>query len=68
MRDGIPWSYWTFRTAWTVLHFVVVLVAVGLLLRWALDNDNAKRLLESAWGNLLEVQRRVGEAIPWPWD
>jgi hypothetical protein len=67
VKDGIPLIYWTFRTAWTVLHFLVVLTAVAVLLGWAIKNGNGERVLGGATRDLLDVQRTVARAIPWPW-
>lgn len=68
MKDNIPLIYWTFRSAWTVLHVLVVLAAASLLLWWALKDGNAERLFETAKYDLLELQYSVANAIPWPWD
>jgi hypothetical protein len=68
MKDGIPIIYWTFRSAWTALHFLVVLVTAIVLLWWAVKGGNADRLFETARSDLLDVQRRVASAIPWPWS
>lgn len=67
MKTTIPGAYRTFRSAWTVLHFVVVAAAVAWLLRWALENDNAVRIFESSTTDVLEVQQQVSNVIPWPW-
>ncbi|EIV94660.1 hypothetical protein [Frankia sp. QA3] len=68
MKDGIPLIYWTFRSAWTVLHFLVVLAAATVLLWWGIKDGNGERLLGAALHHLLEVQRTVARAIPWPWS
>ncbi|MBL7489626.1 hypothetical protein I6A60_05480 [Frankia sp. AgB1.9] len=67
MKDGIPLVYWTFRTAWTALHFLVVLTAAILLLWLYLRGGDGNRALGSALHDLLDVQRAVARAIPWPW-
>jgi hypothetical protein len=68
MKDNIPLIYWTFRTAWTLLHFLIVAAATAFLLSWALTDNNAVHLFESAKYDVLELQQRVANAIPWPWD
>lgn len=67
MKDKVPLIYWTFRTAWTLLHFVVVAVAAAALLTWALADDHAVRAFEPARDNVLQLQERVSNVIPWPW-
>lgn len=67
MKDSIPVIYWTFRTAWTLLHFVIVAVAAAALLNWALADDHAVRAFEPARDNVLKLQDRVSNVIPWPW-
>lgn len=68
MKDNIPLIYWTFRAVWTVLHLLIVAAAVAVLLGWALSDNNAERLFESAMYVLLDLQQQVASAIPWPWD
>jgi HAMP domain-containing protein len=68
MKDNIPPIYWTFRTAWTVLHVLIVVIAVLLLVRWGMTDGNAERLLDTAKNDLLDMQQRVARAVPWPWD
>lgn len=68
MRDGIPLIYWTFRAAWTVLHVALVLTAAAALLVWSVRDGNAERVLGGALHDLLDVQRAVARAIPWPWS
>jgi hypothetical protein len=67
MKTTIPGAYRSFRSAWTVLHFVVIAAAVAWLLRWALENDNAVRMFESSTADVLQVQQQVSNVIPWPW-
>lgn len=67
MKDGVPRIYWTFRAAWTLLHFLIVAAASAVLLIWALDNNNAQRIFESSAIRVLDVQERVSQLIPWPW-
>ena len=67
MKDKVPLIYWTFRTAWTLVHFVVVAVAAAALLTWALADDHAVRAFAPARDNVLKVQERVSNVIPWPW-
>lgn len=67
MKHNIPVVYWTFRSAWTVLHFLIVLTAAAVLLWWALKDGNGERVVETAKNDLLDLQHRVASAIPWPW-
>src|SRR4051794_25107967 len=67
MKNNSPGSYWTFRTAWTIVHVVVVAAAVGALLTWALNSHTPVRIFESSKSNVLDAQQRVSNAIPWPW-
>ena len=67
MTNNVPGTYRTFRTAWTILHFVVVAAVVAASLRWALENDNAVRIFESSKTDVLVVQQEVSNVIPWPW-
>ncbi|MBX6388708.1 MAG: hypothetical protein IRZ08_06875 [Frankia sp.] len=68
MKDGVPVVYWMFRSAWTVLHLLLVLSAGVLVLWWGIDDGNARRLLGPVMSGLLDVQSAVAGAIPWPWD
>ena len=68
MKDDIPVVYWTFRTAWTVVHLLVILLLTLLLFAWAFTDNNAERLIESSTDALLDLQRRVASAVPYPWD
>lgn len=68
MRGNVPAIYWTFRTAWTVLHFVLVLAATALLLSWALRNGNGEHLFHSATDRVQEFHDKVANSIPWPWS
>ncbi|MFT4188841.1 MAG: hypothetical protein QM621_09705 [Aeromicrobium sp.] len=68
MKDGIPLIYWTFRTCWSVVHLVLVALAVIALLVWSFTDNNAQRLLDSALYDLMEMQSAVASFIPWPWD
>ena len=68
MKDDIPLVYWTFRTAWTVVHLLVILVLALLLFSWAFTDNNAERLIGSSTDALLDLQRRVASAVPYPWD
>lgn len=67
MKNGIPSIYWTFRMVWTFAHFLIVAAAAAVLLTWALTNHNAERAFEPAKDNVLELQQRVSNIIPWPW-
>ena len=67
MKNGIPAIYWTFRMVWTFAHFLIVAAAAAALLTWALTNNNAARTFEPARDNVLELQQRVSNIIPWPW-
>lgn len=67
MKKNIPVVYWTFRSAWTIMHFIVVMAAAWGLFMWAAEDGRAARIWESSKDNLLEVQQRVSNAIPWPW-
>ena len=67
MKNNIPGTYRTFRGAWTILHFIVVAAAVAALVTWALENNNAVRIFQSSGTEVLEVQQRVSNVIPWPW-
>jgi len=67
VKNNIPVVYWTFRSAWTVLHFLIVLTAAAVLFWWALKDGNGERLFETAKNDLLDLQHRVASAIPWPW-
>ncbi|CCQ45058.1 hypothetical protein ARTSIC4J27_991 [Pseudarthrobacter siccitolerans] len=67
MKDNVPLIYWTFRTAWTVLHFLLVAVATAVLIWWALSDNNAERIIESAIHDVLDLQQRVASAVRWPW-
>jgi hypothetical protein len=68
MKDNIPLNYWTFRTAWSLLHFVIVAAAMTMLLYWSFTDSNALRIFASAKHGVLELQQSVANAIPWPWD
>lgn len=67
MKDDVPVIYWTFRLAWTVVHFVVVAVVAAFILTWALEDDRVVRAFEPAQEGLLQAQERVSNVIPWPW-
>lgn len=67
MRNGIPVVYWTFRVLWTVVHFVIVVMAVVGLTTWAVTDNNAVRIFEPVRDNVLMLQQRVSNLIPWPW-
>ncbi|WP_206063138.1 hypothetical protein [Nocardioides sp. HDW12B] len=67
MKNGIPLIYWTFRTAWTLMHFVIVAAAAAALLTWALADNRAVRIWDTSKTNVLDVQQRVSNVIPWPW-
>ncbi|CUR58042.1 conserved exported hypothetical protein [metagenome] len=67
MKNNIPVIYWTFRTAWTLLHFIIVAAAAVALLAWAVTDNHAVRAFEPARDNVLDLQERVSNAIPWPW-
>ncbi|MGV1004579.1 MAG: hypothetical protein ACOYEV_07395 [Candidatus Nanopelagicales bacterium] len=68
MKNNVPLIYWTFRMAWTVLHFVVVAAAAAALLIWAVTDDRAARAIEPATDSVLTLQQQVANAIPWPWS
>lgn len=68
MRGNIPAIYWTFRSAWTVLHFVLVFAATALLVSWALTNGNGERLFRSATDHVQEFHHAVANSVPWPWS
>jgi hypothetical protein len=68
MKDNIPLVYWTFRTAWTAVHFLAVLTAMFLVIWWAFVDGNGGRLLGGGMHDLLDVQRAVARVIPWPWN
>ena len=67
MKDTLPLSFWIFRMVWTVLHFLIVALAIALILWWALSNHHAMNIFESAKYDTLRLQREVANAIPWPW-
>lgn len=67
MKNNIPVIYWFFRTVWTLIHFIIVAMATAALLTWALTDNHALRIWETSKTNVLEVQQRVSNAIPWPW-
>lgn len=67
MKNGIPAIYWTFRMAWTFAHFLIVAAAAAALLAWALTDNHAARTFEPAKDNVLDLQQRVSNMIPWPW-
>lgn len=67
MKNNIPVIYWTFRYAWTFMHFVIVAAAAAALLTWALADNHAVRIWETSKTNVLDVQYRVSNVIPWPW-
>ncbi len=67
MKNNIPVIYWTFRTAWTLLHFIVVGVAMTALLTWAIADDRAIRAFEPAKDKVLDLQEQVSGIVPWPW-
>ena len=67
MKNGIPAIYWTFRSAWTVMHFVLAAAAAAALVAWSLADSHAVRIWETSRTNVLYAQCRVSNAIPWPW-
>jgi hypothetical protein len=67
MKSSIPLIYWTYRMAWTGLHFIIVAAMAAALLSWALADSHAVRIWETSKTNVLEAQKRVSNAIPWPW-
>lgn len=67
MKDNVPQIFWTFRTAWTLLHVLIVVAATAVLLWWALADRHAVRIFDPAKDHVLNVQHRVSNAIPWPW-
>jgi len=67
MKNNIPVIYWTFRYVWTFMHFVIVAAAATALFMWARADDHALRIWETSKTNVLDVQYRVSNVIPWPW-
>jgi len=67
MKNNVPLMYWSFRMAWTLLHFLIVAAATAALLIWALTDQHAVRAFEPARDNVLNLQQRVSRVIPWPW-
>jgi hypothetical protein len=67
MKNNIPVIYWTFRYVWTFMHFIIVAAAATALFIWARADDHALRIWETSKTNVLDVQYRVSNVIPWPW-
>lgn len=67
MKNNVPVIYWTFRYVWTSMHFIIVAAATAALLTWALTDSHAVRIWETSKANVLDVQYRVSNVIPWPW-
>lgn len=67
MKNGIPAIYLTFRMVWTFAHLLIVATAAAALLTWALTDSHAARTFEPGKDNVLELQQRVSNIIPWPW-
>ncbi|MFV0459462.1 MAG: hypothetical protein ACK5MT_11930 [Actinomycetales bacterium] len=67
MKNNIPVIYWTFRYVWTSMHFIIAAAAATALFMWAQADDHALRIWETSKTNVLDVQHRVSNVIPWPW-
>lgn len=68
MKGMIPRGYVAFRTAWTVLHVLIVAVGAYFLVRWGITDDNAVRLYRDSMDSLFGLQRAVSQFIPFPWS
>ena len=67
MKNNIPVIYWAIRYVWTFMHFIVVAAAATALFIWARADDHALRIWETSKTNVLDVQSRLSNVIPWPW-
>jgi hypothetical protein len=67
MRDGMPLSYLIFRTAWSVIHLVLLAACFALLYWWAISDGHGAAAF-SAWSVWSEsVFQTVFHLIPFPW-
>jgi hypothetical protein len=67
VKDGIPPVYWTFRSAWSILHFLIVIVFSVVVVGWVIREDTAERMFLGTRDYLLVTQDRVASSVPWPW-
>jgi hypothetical protein len=68
VRHDIPTAYAAFRTAWSVVHFVLLAALFVVVLRWWFDDGQGGRLLAGWWQTSVSVSAAIFNALPFPWD
>ncbi len=68
MKNDPPITYKLYRVLWSIVHFVLVGFAVIAVAIWFIHNNEGVHLVMSIWGRIMDIQRTVANAIPFPWD
>lgn len=68
MKNGIPNVYWSFRSAWSATHLVMLAVLTVWLAGWLLQDSHGEQMFNegSAW--VEDLSNQLASWVPFPWD
>ena len=68
MRNGIPIAYYLFRTAWSVMHLVMLAALLVAVILWSVHDGQGVRFLSDWWRMSVGISATIFHAMPFPWD
>jgi hypothetical protein len=68
MRNGIPNAYYLFRTAWSVMHLVLLVALLVAVILWSVHDGQGARFLSAWWRTSLSISATIFHALPFPWE
>ena len=66
--NGLPPSYPMFRSLWSVLHPILLVLLAMAVTWWWFTDSNGAHLVSSWWTCARMVQQAIATAVPFPWE
>jgi hypothetical protein len=64
MRNGIPNAYYLFRTAWSVMHLVMLAALLVAVILWSAHDGQGARFIAAWWRMSLSISATIFHALP----
>ena len=68
MRNGIPTAYYLFRTAWSVIHLVMLAALLVAVILWSVHDGQGARFIAAWWRMSISISATIFHALPFPWE
>jgi hypothetical protein len=68
MRNGIPIAYYLFRTAWSVMHLVLLAALLVAVVMWFVHDGQGVRFISAWWRISISISAAIFHVLPFPWD